>query len=102
MLHKNLQAIILAAGKSTRFGTGSSKLLAPLCGQAMVVYPARLFHELGIEITVVTGHQKEDIESTFNAHIKSGINMYIKWNNEALATHSFAPNIRGIKNIFLL
>ena len=28
---------------------------------------------LGVEVTVVTGHQKEDIESTLNAHIKSGI-----------------------------
>jgi bifunctional UDP-N-acetylglucosamine pyrophosphorylase/glucosamine-1-phosphate N-acetyltransferase len=73
MIHKNLQAIILAAGKSTRFNTGSSKLLAPLCGQAVVVYPARLFHELGVEVTVVTGHQKEDIESALNAQIKSGI-----------------------------
>lgn len=73
VIHNNLQAIILAAGKSTRFNTGSSKLLAPLCGQAVVVYPARLFHELGVEVTVVTGHQKEDIESALNAHIKSGI-----------------------------
>ena len=47
VIHNNLQAIILAAGKSTRFNTGSSKLLAPLCGQAVVVYPARLFHDLG-------------------------------------------------------
>lgn len=69
MLHKNLQAIILAAGKSSRFGTGSSKLLAPLCGQAMIAYPARLFHELGIEIAVVTGHQKEDVESLLKTHI---------------------------------
>lgn len=73
MMHKNLQAIILAAGKSTRFGTGCSKLLAPLCGQAMVVYPARLFHELGIEITVVTGHQKEEVEALLATHIPHGI-----------------------------
>lgn len=73
VIHNNLQAIILAAGKSTRFNTGTSKLLASLCGQAVVVYPARLFHELGVDVTVVTGHQKEDIESTLNAHIKSGI-----------------------------
>lgn len=73
VIQNNLQAIILAAGKSTRFNTGSSKLLAPLCGQAVVVYPARLFHELGVEVTVVTGHQKEDIESMLSAHIKSGI-----------------------------
>lgn len=73
MSHQNLQAIILAAGKSTRFGTGSSKLLAALCGQAIVVYPARLFHELGVEVTVVTGHQKEDVENILNTHIPSGI-----------------------------
>lgn len=73
VIHNNLQAIILAAGKSTRFNTGTSKLLAPLCGQAVVVYPARLFHELGVDVTVVTGHQKEDIESMLSVHIKSGI-----------------------------
>jgi bifunctional UDP-N-acetylglucosamine pyrophosphorylase / glucosamine-1-phosphate N-acetyltransferase len=73
MIQKDLQAIILAAGKSTRFATGSSKLLAPLCGQPMIVYPARLFHDLGIEITVVTGHEKEDVESALSKHITSNI-----------------------------
>lgn len=73
MVYQNLQAIILAAGKSSRFGTGSSKLLAPLCGQPMIIYPARLFHDLGIDITVVTGHQKEDVETLLAKHIPSGI-----------------------------
>jgi len=38
MINDNVQAIILAAGKSTRFNTGSSKLVERICGKEMIVH----------------------------------------------------------------
>jgi len=60
-MNKNMQGIILAAGKSTRFNTGKTKLLEKLCGQEMVIYITKLLARLQIQTTVVVGYQKEDI-----------------------------------------
>jgi bifunctional UDP-N-acetylglucosamine pyrophosphorylase/glucosamine-1-phosphate N-acetyltransferase len=51
------QAVILAAGQSKRFNTGRTKLLEPICGQAMILYPAQLLHSLHIPTCFVVGHQ---------------------------------------------
>jgi bifunctional UDP-N-acetylglucosamine pyrophosphorylase/glucosamine-1-phosphate N-acetyltransferase len=59
-----VQAIILAAGKSTRFKTEKSKLLEPICGQPMVAYPIKLLQALSIPVTLVVGHKKEEIIET--------------------------------------
>jgi bifunctional UDP-N-acetylglucosamine pyrophosphorylase/glucosamine-1-phosphate N-acetyltransferase len=55
----SIQAVVLAAGKSTRFAMGSSKLAFPLCGQPMVLYPVLMLESLSIPTTIVTGYQKE-------------------------------------------
>lgn len=55
----NLQAIVLAAGKSTPFNTEKTKLVEKICGQEMILYPTKLLQELGIATTVVIGYQKE-------------------------------------------
>jgi len=47
----NTQAIVLAAGGSTRFKTDITKLSFPICGQAMVLYPIKAIAELQIPIT---------------------------------------------------
>ncbi len=60
-LNTTIQAIILAAGKSSRFHTKQTKLLAPLCGQPMILYPIQLLQSLGISITLVLGYQAEEI-----------------------------------------
>lgn len=57
----HIQAIILAAGASTRFNTGSSKLIVPLCGQELILYPVKALHSLNISQTVVVGHYKEQV-----------------------------------------
>ena len=59
----NLQAIILAAGKSTRFNTEISKLAHPICGQAMILFPTKLLQALEIPTTVVVGYQQELIKN---------------------------------------
>ncbi len=58
----DVRAIILAAGKSTRFKTKKSKLIHTICGQPMIVYPAKLLESLNIPITFVLGHQAENVK----------------------------------------
>ncbi|HJM68829.1 MAG TPA: bifunctional UDP-N-acetylglucosamine diphosphorylase/glucosamine-1-phosphate N-acetyltransferase GlmU [Candidatus Babeliales bacterium] len=59
----NVEAVILAAGKSTRFKTGKTKLIEKICGQEMILYPATLLNNLNIPSTFVVGYQKESIIS---------------------------------------
>jgi len=68
-IKNTVQAIILAAGKSSRFNTKQTKLLAPICGQPMILYPIKLFQSLEIPITVVLGYQKEDIQQIITEQI---------------------------------
>lgn len=68
MLKENMQAIILAAGKSTRLKTGYNKLLERICGQPMIIFDTKLFASLGVQTTVVVGYQKELIEECINTY----------------------------------
>ena len=36
-LNKNIEALVLAAGKSSRFNTEQSKLVTKICGQEMIL-----------------------------------------------------------------
>ncbi len=58
----DIQAVVLAAGKSTRFNTGNSKLLETVCGQEIILYPLSLLDELHIPTTVITGFQKHKLK----------------------------------------
>jgi len=60
---KNLQAIVLAAGKSTGFKTGKTKLIEKLCGQEMILYTTRLLEKMQLKTHIVVGYQKKSIES---------------------------------------
>lgn len=63
MLSKNnIQAIILAAGKASRFNTSKTKLSFPICGKEMILYPIETLKALDIDITLVIGFQSEVIE----------------------------------------
>ncbi|MGB8367373.1 MAG: bifunctional UDP-N-acetylglucosamine diphosphorylase/glucosamine-1-phosphate N-acetyltransferase GlmU [Candidatus Babeliales bacterium] len=55
---QNLQAIILAAGKATRFNSNRNKLFEKICGQEMILYVTQLLENLRIPTTMVIGHQK--------------------------------------------
>ncbi|MCK9229409.1 MAG: NTP transferase domain-containing protein [Syntrophales bacterium] len=59
-----LAAVILAAGKGTRMNSETAKVLHPLCGKPMVLFPLRLARELGAEkIVLVIGHQAEAVRA---------------------------------------
>lgn len=57
----HIQGIILAAGKSKRFNTNTTKLVQPICGQPMILYTTKLLRHLSIPTTMVVGHQKETV-----------------------------------------
>ncbi len=63
-MQADLQAIILAAGKSTRFNTGNTKMLEKICGQELILYPTTILERMNIPTTLVVGYQKELIKNT--------------------------------------
>lgn len=67
----NTRAIVLAAGRSTRFRTKKTKLLFSICGQSMVLYPLRALEDLNIPISLVLGYQNELVtQEVTNAGVK--------------------------------
>ena len=63
----SIRAIVLAAGKSTRFGLYFNKLLIPLCGKSLVTHITDLLHACAISTTVVVGHLKEEVIAAITA-----------------------------------
>lgn len=57
-----IQAIVLAAGQGSRFNTGISKLVTPLCGQPLIIYPLKALASCALSTTVVVGFQKEAVQ----------------------------------------
>ncbi|MDP3889330.1 MAG: bifunctional UDP-N-acetylglucosamine diphosphorylase/glucosamine-1-phosphate N-acetyltransferase GlmU [bacterium] len=74
----NLQAIILAAGKSTRFNTDTTKLLEPICGQPMILYPVKLLQKMSVPTTLIVGYQKNSIREIIKKNNVKGINFVIQ------------------------
>ncbi len=70
---KNVQAVILAAGKSSRFKTGKTKLVEKICGQEMILYPTSLLVSLKLPVTLVVGFQKELVEKTVTKHFSQDV-----------------------------
>ena len=81
-MNNNLQAIILAAGKSTRFNTEKTKLVETICGQAMILFPTKLLQTLNIPTTVVVGYQQEIVKNIINTEHKDTINFVVQEKQE--------------------
>ncbi|MBT3827761.1 bifunctional UDP-N-acetylglucosamine diphosphorylase/glucosamine-1-phosphate N-acetyltransferase GlmU [bacterium] len=73
-MQHSVQAVVLAAGKSTRFRTGTSKLVKHICGQELIVYPVKMLKKLGIPITLVVGYQAGDIKKVLQERVDYPIN----------------------------
>ncbi|MEX0848878.1 MAG: NTP transferase domain-containing protein [Candidatus Dependentiae bacterium] len=58
-IQASIQAIVFAAGKSTRFDSDTPKLLTHIGKQAMVLYPVKAAAQLDMPITMVIGFKKE-------------------------------------------
>lgn len=61
------QAVILAAGKSTRFQTHTTKLAYTICGQQMILYPLQLLADQAIPTICILGHQQETVKDLIHA-----------------------------------
>ncbi len=88
---ENLQAILLAGGKSIRFNTEKTKLTEKICGKEMFLYPLEVLQRIDIPTTIVVGFQKEKIlEVLANKNIK---NISIAYQEEQLGTgHAVAAS----------
>jgi len=71
MAFENVEAIVLAAGKSTRFKTGKSKLIEKICGREIILFATKLLEQIKIDTTLVVGHQKEIVQQLVKKHHKN-------------------------------
>ncbi len=69
-----LQSIIMAAGRSSRFKTSRSKLCEKICGQEMILYVTKTLEKLKIHTSVVVGYQKNEIQNIITKQHGSKIN----------------------------
>ncbi|MBV8660920.1 MAG: NTP transferase domain-containing protein [Candidatus Dependentiae bacterium] len=75
---ENLQAILLAGGKSIRFNTEKTKLIEKICGKEMILYPIDLLQRMNIPTTMVVGFQKEKILEVLTRNNIKNINIAIQ------------------------
>lgn len=57
-------ALILAAGRGTRMKSELIKVLHPILGQPMVMWPIHAAQKAGLKPCLVVGHQEEKVRST--------------------------------------
>lgn len=74
----NIQAIILAAGKSTRFNIETTKLAQTICGQALILFPTKLLEALHIPTTVVVGYQQQMVKDIISAEHNDSIQFVVQ------------------------
>lgn len=56
-----IQAVVLAAGKSSRFKTTTSKLVTPLCGKPLITHQLAAIASHNIPVTLVLGYQADEV-----------------------------------------
>lgn len=94
-----IQAIILAAGNSSRFNTNKSKLCYKLCGQELILYPLKALEALEIPATVILGNPQnknhEEIKKIISKYQKDqqGLNQQ---NSQAKLNKKINKNLREI------
>ena len=68
MTNNPIQALVLAAGKSSRFNTSLTKLSFTICGKEMITYPLALLADMNIPTTLIVGHQKDVVLNIVKKH----------------------------------
>jgi len=59
----SLSVVILAAGKGTRMKSSKAKVLHEICDEPMLYYSIQEALKISDDVTVVTGHQKEQVRN---------------------------------------
>lgn len=61
-------AVILAAGRGTRMRSKLAKVLHPILGQPMVVWPTEAAHQAGLSSVLVVHHQESAVRAAMASH----------------------------------
>ena len=79
--NKNISAIVLAAGKSTRTKTTLPKVLHPICGQELILYPLKaLLKTKNVkQIIIVVGYKKDEIIEAIRSKLPRPKNIKIEF-----------------------
>ena len=73
-MNKNLAVIILAAGKSTRMKSATSKVLHPVCGRPILGYCLDMVESLGAgRVIAVLGYKHEEVRAKLPAGVRVAI-----------------------------
>lgn len=105
MLQKpmSLAAIVLAAGQGTRFKSDRAKVLHPLLGRPMVLYPFDL--ALGLDadpVVVVVGHQAEAVKAAFTDIIGATFALQTVQDGTGSAVMAAEPALEGFRGDVLI
>ncbi len=73
-----IQAIVLSAGKSTRFKTKKTKLLFNICGRSMILYPLKALEALHIPMSVVLGYQADAVRQEIESAQVPGVDFVVQ------------------------
>ena len=103
MALNNLQAVILAAGRSSRFNTEKTKLAASICGQAMILFPTKLLEQLDVPTCVVVGFQQEIVKNIISTEHGNTI-QFVTQNKQQGTGHALActKNLWQQKHILVM
>ena len=64
---ERIGAVILAGGKGTRMKSERAKVLHEICGTPMIQYVVRAALSVLDDVTVVVGHQAEDVRKALKS-----------------------------------
>ena len=81
MALKSVQAVILAAGKSSRFKTGKTKLVEKFVDKEMILYPTSLLVRLKASCYTCRRISKKLLKKQSINNFRTMLRLYTKQNN---------------------
>lgn len=106
MNKRNIQAVILAAGKSSRiypFDNNGHKSMIRIMGKPIIYYTVEALRKAGVNDLIIVGSEKSDIDKYFNEIKKSGVLIkYVIQNNPGGMGDALLLSKRYIKGDFFL
>lgn len=86
---KNVAAIVLAAGKSTRMRSKLPKTLHPVCGRPLLVHILDALGRAGVtRRVVVVGHQADTVRAALDSHYGAGVIEYAEQSEQKGTGHA--------------
>ncbi len=92
MNKEKISIVVLAAGKGSRMKSSKAKVLHAISGKAMLYHIIKTAQEISNDITVVIGHQKEEVKEVMESYFDS-INFLIQDTKKYPGTGGAMKNI---------